>query len=413
MIMKKQIMPTVVLGSICLIVALMLSLINSITAPMIEAAQNAAANEALLVVLPDGKNFEEITLDASYPAVITKGYKADGGYVFQANVTGKNSGLIILIGIDTEGKIVGTKVIADQETDDYDAKVFPNLEGTDGAYKGMNLDNFAPHLVSGATLTSRAYGDAIKAALQAASIAGGASVDTRTPEQILQDNCNAALGTTGVEFTKWFATEIIEGIDAVYVAADNSGRVFVIGESFVGVKADGTLATAGAANAEAILAANTVIANSTMTEITEFPEGIDTKIVKKIYVTGSGNYVFDLEAKGYQVGFEYGNKTPIQIKLSISADGKIIDCLTVSHKESKGYGDACATEDYYDQFRGSSASDIVITVTHPDYMMDQISPDNTDKGVIASATYTTAGYQKAVKAAFAAFEILTANGGEG
>jgi hypothetical protein len=94
------------------------------------------------------------------------------------------------------------------------------------------------------------------------------------------------------------------------------------------------------------------------------------------------------------------------------ADGKIIDCLTVSHQESKGYGDACATEEYYDQFRGSSASDITITVTHPDYMADQISPDNTDKGVIASATYTTAGYQKAVKAAFAAFEILTANGGE-
>ena len=102
-------MPTVILGSICLVVALMLSLINSITAPMIEAAQNAAASEALLVVLPDGKNFEEITLDASYPAVITKGYKADGGFVFQANVTGKNSGLIILIGIDTDGKIVAPR----------------------------------------------------------------------------------------------------------------------------------------------------------------------------------------------------------------------------------------------------------------------------------------------------------------
>ena len=410
--MKKHIMPTVVLGSICLIVALMLSLINSITAPIIENAQNAAANEALLVVLPDGKNFEEITLDATYPAVITKGYKADGGFVFQANVTGKSSGLIVLIGIDSEGKIVGTKVIADQETDTYDVNVFPVVEGTDGAYKGMDLDNFAPHLVTGATLTSKAYGEAVKAALQSFVLASGGSVDTRTPEQILQDNCNAALGTTDVKFTKWFATEVIEGIDAVYTAEDNSGRVFVIGETFVGVMADGTLAGAADANAETVLAANTVIANSTMTEVTELPEGIDTKIVKKVYVTASGNYVFDLEAKGYQAGFEYGNKTPIEIKLSISADGKIIDCLTVSHQESKGYGDACATEEYYDQFRGSSASDITITVTHPDYMADQISPDNTDKGVIASATYTTAGYQKAVKAALAAFEILTANGGE-
>lgn len=410
--MKKNIMPSIVLGSICLIVALMLSFINSITAPIIENAQNAAANEALLVVLPDGKNFEEITLDATYPAVITKGYKADGGFVFQANVTGKSSGLIILIGIDTEGKIVGTQVIADQETDSYDANVFPAVQGTDGAYKGMDIDNFEPYLVTGATLTSKAYGEAVKAALQSFVLASGGSVDTRTPEQILQDNCNAALGTTNVKFTKWFATEVLEGIDAVYVAADNSGRVFVLGEAFVGVKADGTYSDTSAVNTEVPLIANTIIENSTLTEITELPEGIDTKIVKKVYVTSSGNYVFDLEAKGYQAGFEYGNKTPIQIKLSISADGKIIDCLTVSHQESKGYGDACATEDYYDQFRGSSASDITITVTHPDYMADQISPDNTDKGVIASATYTTAGYQKAVKAAFAAFEKLTENGGE-
>jgi hypothetical protein len=150
-----------------------------------------------------------------------------------------------------------------------------------------------------------------------------------------------------------------------------------------------------------------------MTELSDLPEGVDTTIVKKAYVTASGNYVFDLEAKGYQAGFEYGNKTPIQIKVSISAEGKIIDCLTVSHQESKGYGDVCATEEYYDQFRGSGTSDIVITVTHPDYMMDQISPDNTDKGAIASATYTTAGYQKAIKAAFTAFEKLTENGGEG
>ena len=411
--MKKHIMPSVVLGSICLIVALMLSLINSITAPIIEEAQNAAANEALLVVLPDGKNFEEITLDATYPASITKGYRADGGFVFQANVTGKSSGLIILIGIDAEGKIVGTKVIAEQETDSYDANVFPLVEGTEGSYKGMDLDSFEPYLVSGATLTSKAYSEAVKAALQSFVLANGGNVDTRTPEQILQDNCNTALGTTDVKFTKWFATEVIEGIDAVYEAENNGGRVFVIGETFVGVKADGTLAGVADANAQTVLAANTVIAGSTMTEIAELPEGVDTTIVKKAYVTASGNYVFDLEAKGYQAGFEYGNKTPIQIQVSISAEGKIIDCLTVSHQESKGYGDVCATEEYYEQFRGSGTSDIVITVTHPDYMMDQISPDNTDKGAIASATYTTAGYQKAIKAAFVAFELLSANGGEG
>ena len=406
-------MPTIVLVAICLVVAASLALINEITAPIIEAAQNAAANEALLDVLPDGKNFEEMTLSDKYPPVITKGYKADGGYVFQVTVAGKNAGLVIMIGINGDGKVVGTKVIADQETDSYDSNVFPLVAGTNGAYKDMTLDSFEPVLVAGATLTSKAYGEAVKAALQAYAIAGGGSVDTRTPEQILQDNCNAALGTSGVSFTKWFATEVIEGIDAVYEADDKSGRVFVMGETFIGVKADGTV-VGEAADADKIVAASNVVANSTLTEITELPEEVTKlKSVKQVFVTESGNYIFELEAKGYQVLFDYGNGTPIKIRLSISADGKIIDCLTVSHAESQGFGDACATEDYYDQYRGENASDVKPSVSFTDAHADQISPDNTDIGAISSATFTTYGYQKAVKEAAEAFNILTANeGGE-
>lgn len=408
--MKKNIMPTVVLGSICLIVALLLSLINSITAPIIEEAQNAAANEALAVVLPEGKNFKEITIDEKYPAVITKGYSADGGFVFQATVTGKSSGLIILIGIDAYGKIVGTKVIAEQETDSYDVNVFPAVEGTDGAYKGMDIDSFTPFLVSGATLTSKAYGEAVKAALQAFTIANGGTVDIRTPEQILQDNCNAALGTTGVTFTKWFATEILEGVDAVYVAADNSGRVFVLGEFFVGVKADGTYSDTSAVNTEVPLIANTIIENSTLTEITELPEGIDEEIILKAYVTASGNYVFDLKASGFaNYSYEEGYsdvEVPIYISVSIDPEGKIIACVTTKQSESKGYGDACGTDEYVDKWAGVSDGDVVIS-TGP------IGKDSTDVGAIAGATVTTKAYQKAIKAAFAAFELLTTeNGGE-
>ncbi len=409
--MKNKIMPTVVLAAICLVVAFSLALINEITAPIIAESQNQAANASLIEVLPEGKNFEEITIDANYPAVITKGYSADGGFVFQATVTGKSSGLIIMIGIDQSGKVAGTKVIADQETDDYDVKVFPLVSGTAGAYTGMDIDSFNPVLVTGATLTSKAYSEAIKAALQAFTIANGGTVDIRTPEQILQDNCNAALGTNGVNFTKWFATEIVDGVDAIYEAEDNSGRVFVIGETFIGIKADGTI-VGNAADADKLIAINNTVSASTLTEITELPEEVKAlKAVKKIFVTDSGNYVFELEAKGYQALFDYGNGTPIQIKLSISADGKIIDCLTVSHDESKGYGDACATEEYYDKYRGQNASDVKTSVSYTDAHADQISPDNTDIGAISSATFTTYGYQKAIKEASEAFNYLTANEG--
>ena len=407
---KSNLMPPIVLSAICLIVALILALINSVTAPIIKEAQNQAANAALIEVLPEGKNFSEISLDENYPASITKGYKADGGFVFQANVTGKSSGLIIMIGIDTEGKIVATKVIAEQETDSYDVNVFPLVSGTDGAYKDMTLDSFEPFLVSGATLTSKAYGEAIKAALQAFAIANGGEVDIRTPEQIIQDSCNTALGTTDVKFNKWFATEVLVGIDAVYEAQDGSGRVFVIGESFVGVKTDGTI-VGDVADPETVLTANETVSVSTLTELTALPEGVKTKTVKKVFVTNTGNYIFELEAQGYDVLMGYGQNIPIKIKLAISADGKIIDCVTVSHNESKGYGDVCATDEYYDQFIGASSSEINVSVKEPDLHADLIAPECDDIGVIASATFTTYGYQKAIKTAFEAFELINSEGG--
>jgi electron transport complex protein RnfG len=416
--MKKNILPSIVLGAICLVVALLLSVVNMLTAPIIADRQNAAANEALLEVLPSGKNFKEVELTADYPAIVTKGYTADGGCVFQMEVTGKSTGLIIMVGVDSDGKVTGTKVISNQETPSYAEKVFPTLEGTSGSYTDMTLEGFEPQLVSGATLTSRAYSEAVKAALQAAVLASGGSVDTRTPEQILQDNCNAALGTSDVEFERWFATESLTGIDKTYVAKDNSGFVFVIGESFIGVNAGGvTTPDVSAENAALATAAYTLASGSTLTELTELPDGLGAEITK-VYVTASGNYVFELSSKGYDSLFEYSNghisgkPQPIEIKLSVSADGKIIDCVTVKHSESKGYGDACATEDYYDSFKGKGDEDIKVSVSVPDYMQDQIPNGTTDIGAISSATYTTYGYQKAVKAALAAYELLTEGGNQ-
>ena len=98
---------------------------------------------------------------------------------------------------------------------------------SNGAYTGMDLDSFEPALVTGATLTSKAYSEAIKAMLQAYVLASGGEVDTRTPEQILQDNCNAALGTSQVTYKRWFATEALVGIDKTYVPANSDNKQFV------------------------------------------------------------------------------------------------------------------------------------------------------------------------------------------
>ena len=397
--------PTIVLASICIVVALLLSAINTVTGPIIEASQNAAANAALLEVLPEGKNFEAVEITSDYPEAVTAGYKADGGFVFQMTVTGKSAGLVIMCGIDANGNVVGTKVIANEETPGYAAKVFPDVEGVNGKYTGMNLEGFEPYLVSGATMTSKAYSEAIKAALQSAVLAAGGSVDTRTPEQIFQDSCNEAVGTTDLTFVKWFAVENIAGVDAVYEA--EGARVYVIGETFVGVK-DGAVVTAEATeeNKALVLGADAVINAITLEDI-EKPEGTKSS-VKSIKLASNGAYVFELEAQGYQYTFDYGDGTPIMIKLAISAEGKIIDVVTLSHNETKGLGDACATEEYYQQYRGKGNEDVNVSAKYPDHDGTDLIPDtSTDVGIIASATYTTVGYQSAVKDAFSAFELLT------
>ena len=390
-------MPIVVLSAICITVALLLSVANMFTGPIIEAAMNDKANAALLEVLPDGKNFTELALDESYPAAVDMAYKADGGFVFQMTVTGKSSGLVIMCGIDEGGKIVATKVIANAETPAYAEKVFPN---TDAAYAGMDMAGFEPYLVSGATLTSKAYSEAVKAALQAFAIANGGEVDLRTPEEILQDNLNLALGTEGKTFEKWFATEEI-GADALYIT--DGGVVALADGYYVGISADGNVSTEGV-NAETgekqtigdetyatVNSAYVVYSGATLTEVT-LPEGAH-KNVLAAYATESGNYVFELKAAGYGINGEWHTSGEyIKLKVAISSEGKIISTLTTYQSESEGFGDACATPEYYERFNGST--------------------NDTYKSVenISGATYTSDGYKKAIGHAFKAFELL--KGGE-
>ncbi len=392
--MKTKIMPIIVLSAICIVVTLLLSVVNTFTGPIIDAAMKDKANAALLEVLPDGKNFEELTIDESYPAVVDMGYKADGGFVFQMSVTGKSSGLVIMCGIDESGKIVATTVISDEETPSYSEKVFPN---TDAAYRGMDIAGFEPYLVSGATLTSRAYSEAVKAALQAFAIANGGEVDLRTPEEILQDNLNAALGTEGKTFHKWFACEVI-GADALYITDD--GAVALADGYYVGIAADGTVSTSGVnaetGETETIGDATYATVNSsyityseaTLTEVA-IPEGAHKNVVAA-YVTASGNYVFELKAAGYGINGEWHTSGEyIKLKVAISADGKIISTLTTYQNESEGIGDVSANPDYYEQFNGKD------------------SASYGDVSNVAGATVTTSGYKKAIGYAFDAFEILT------
>ena len=377
---KSNILPTVVLSAICVTVALLLAVVNSVTAPIIEAARAAQANEALLVVFPDGEDFEEMDItDAGLPASVVKAYKETSGkgFVFQVSSTGYKPGLIVMCGVDNEGKVTGTKCLESNETN--------GVEGSlDGKFNTMTLDTLTVDVIASSTKTCEGYRDAVKAALQAQIICSGGSVDIRDPEQILQDNCNAALGTEGLTFKKWFAVEEIAGVDALYLPENAEGAVAKVGDLFVGVNASGEVVTPGeefAEITEVVKNAYAIYSASVLTEIT-LPEGVSQRVVGA-WKTASGNYVFEIEAAGYGINGEYvASGEYVRLKVALTAEGVIISTLTTYQNETAGIGDVCMTPEYYEQFNGTT-----------------IDSYNSVENV-TGATVTTSGYKRAVKTAF-------------
>ena len=387
--MKKSIQSTLVLICICAAVSLMLAVTNAITAPIIEENQSAAANAALLVVMPDGRDFVSVDLSSyTLPATVTEAWsEAGGGYVITLNTTGYSSGMVIMCGVRADGTVSGATCLSSGETLGY--------EKTFGAsFTGLNAEGVAAvDTISGATRTTAAYRGAVQDALNAAIILGGGSVDIRTEEEILADALSEALPAGEGKFTKVFLTETAEGIDAIYAADNGRGHVCVIGEQFIAVDENGSVLTAtDAALGETAATQVAKQSASTLTDLDLSAYADLPSALISAQKTASGNYVLEIKGAGYGIngGNEYhpASGEYIIIRLSMTAQGQIIDCLTVSQKETDGIGSVCADESFYGQFVGKT-----------EQTYEQID-------AISGATMTTNGYKKAILRAFEAVKIL-------
>lgn len=387
--MKNQIKSVLVLVCICTVTALLLALTNSFTAPIIEESQKAQANAALLVVMPNGSGFEEADISSfTLPATVKKAYKeAGGGYVFELETAGYSSGMKLMCGVSADGVITGAVCLSSNETLGHEKTFGANFKDKDASgVDGVDV-------ISGATKTTGAYRQAMKDAINSAIILGGGSVDIRTEEEILADNLAAALPAGEGKFTRLFLTEALDGVDAVYSADNGQGKVLVMGESFVGVGADGKAvgeadeAAKTKAETEAAKLEGTALSDIDVSGLGELPKNFIS--AKK---TESGNFVIESKGAGYGIkgGDDYhpASGEYIYIKVCISSDGKIIDIITTKQAETQGLGDACADEKFYGQF---------VSKTEDSY---------TDIDAISGATLTTDGYKAAVRDAFAAFKII-------
>ena len=385
--MKTNIKNLVVFICICSAITLLLAGTNAITGPIIEKNQAAAANKALLEVFPDGTGFEAMDLSSfELPATVTEVYKeAEAkGYVVKLVTAGYGSDMVIMCGVDAAGIVTGAVCLSSNETLSKEKTYGENFAQKDAA--GVD----AVDTIGGATKTTAAYKNAVKDALNTATILGGGSVDLRSEDEILADNLNAALPEGNKDFEKWFCVERLEGIDGVYVAKNNAGYVFTVGEQFIGVLADGTVASAGVTEPALFTNAVTTIKNSSIEEIA-VPADLEATVVK-IQKTASGNYVIDAKGAGYGIkgGSEYhpASNEYIIVRVCISPEKDILDCLTVSQAETKGIGDVCAEESFYGQFAGKNEQNY------------------TEIDGISGATYTTDGYIQAIERAYAAVNTL-------
>ena len=383
---KSNILPSVVLGVICIVIAAVLALAHSFTKDIIQANADKKTEDALLEVMPGHTGFTTVAIPENFPKNIDFVKKsAEGGYVFRAVTSGYESGLTVMIGIDKDGKIVNTKCTANKETEGKAKPVFDQTEN--GYYKDQDIDSFNPLLVPESTYTSKGYAKAVEDALLAFEVLSGMEIDFRTEEEKLIDSMNEALGLTGASFEKWFATDPIHA-DAVYTEK-NGGAIVVIGETLVAFKDGQVYGTPTATDDELANAveAYSVYTGSTVTKI-DIPAGAPDEVVEA-YISTGGTYVFTLEASGFGILGDpiYASGKPIVIKVAIK-NGVIVSVLTVSESEGEA-GSECAESSFYSKFVGQD-KDGIYTVAN-----------------ISGADVTSSAYKRALRHAFSVFESLS------
>lgn len=148
-----------VLVAICVVVAALMGIANVITAPVIEKIEAQKVQDAMLVVLPTGENFTKLDVDSLDDSIQEVYTETNGGYVFKISVTGYASGMVIMCGVNANGVVTGATCIKSSETLEKEKTYGESFIGKDI----NNVDSV--DTITGATLTTTAYKEAILTAL--------------------------------------------------------------------------------------------------------------------------------------------------------------------------------------------------------------------------------------------------------
>ncbi len=171
---KEIIKPVLVLTCICLVVSALLAYVNTVTSPIITEAEQKAAQEAMSEVLSEADSFEQLALD-SVPERVNEVYRAKNGsgYVFMLTTKGYGGDMKLICGIKSDGTIEACKTLSHSETSGLGSKTAEDPYRNQ--YCGKTADTLTEvDSISGATISSVAYKNAIDDAFKAFNAAKGA-----------------------------------------------------------------------------------------------------------------------------------------------------------------------------------------------------------------------------------------------
>ncbi|MEG2174360.1 MAG: FMN-binding protein [Oscillospiraceae bacterium] len=197
---KEFVIPIVVLTVICLVVSGLLAGTDFITRPIIAEAERQAAENARTEVLPKATGFQELHL-SGLPEGVLEVYEAENGVgiVVQLCANGYGGEMKIMVGLNADGTISGTKTLAHAETQGLGSKT--TLPKFQDPFKGKGTDLEGVSTIGGATISSNCFIGMVKKAFDVYAIAGGGVVENPIglDEKKLKNYYPAAASFTPVE----------------------------------------------------------------------------------------------------------------------------------------------------------------------------------------------------------------------
>jgi len=166
---KDSLKSIIVITVICLVIAALMALTNSITAPMIAEANEKAEKEALFLVVSGATDFEKLEVE-SLPETVTAVYRESTGKGYAVMLAAKgydsSNPMVIAVGMTPEGILTKIEVVScNGETSGIGTKVSEDSFLKLFAGKDRNLADV--DTISGATISSTAFVNAVKDAFAA------------------------------------------------------------------------------------------------------------------------------------------------------------------------------------------------------------------------------------------------------